>query len=97
MPAVQRLDDLNNGGGKLTQTPQDFVTVDGKKVAVVGAEGTSHYPCGQPGGNAHCYPTWQTKGGSSSVRIANKPVIRTQDVDSCGHTRVGGSSTTRVG
>jgi hypothetical protein len=91
MPAVQRLDDLNNGGGKLTQTPQAFVTVDSKTVAVVGATGTGH------GTGVHAAGAWQTQGGSSTVRINNLRVIRTNDVDSCGHTRVGGSSTTRVG
>jgi uncharacterized Zn-binding protein involved in type VI secretion len=97
MPAVQRLEDANNGGGKLTETPQDFVTVDGKKVAVVGAKGTSHRPCGDPGEDVHCYPNWHTTVGSSKVRISNKPVIRRDDPDSCGHTRIGGSGTVRVG
>jgi uncharacterized Zn-binding protein involved in type VI secretion len=95
MPAVQRLEDANAAGGVLTSTPQDFVTVDGKRVAVVGAKGTAHPPC--PDDNAHCAGVWATAGGSSSVRIAGKAVIRRDDADTCGHTRVGGSSSVRVG
>lgn len=95
MPAVQRIDDLNDGGGKLTTTPQDFVTVDGQLVAVVGAKGTAHPPC--PDDDTHCVNKWQTAGGSAKVRIGGANVIRTADVDSCTHTRVGGSSTVRVG
>ena len=95
MPAVQRLEDANAGGGIVTSTPQDFVTVDGQLVAVVGAKGTAHPPC--PDDNSHCANVWATSGGSGKVRISNKAVIRRDDVDTCGHARVGGSSTVRVG
>lgn len=95
MPKVQRLEDANAGGGVLTSTPQGFVTVDGKKVAVVGAQGTAHPPC--PDDATHCAGNWQTAGGSGSVRIAHRAVIRTDDLDSCTHQRVGGSGTVRVG
>jgi uncharacterized Zn-binding protein involved in type VI secretion len=95
MPAVQRLQDVNTGGGILTTTPQAFVTVDGKKVAVVGATGTAHPPC--PDDDTHCAGKWQTAGGSGSVRIAHAAVIRTGDLDSCTHARAGGSGTVRVG
>jgi uncharacterized Zn-binding protein involved in type VI secretion len=94
MPAVQRLEDANDGGGVLTSTPQDFVTVDNKLVAVVGAMGTSHPPA--PDDNTHAAGVWKTA-GTSFVRIGGVSVIRTTDVDSCGHTRIGGSSTTRIG
>jgi len=40
---------------------------------------------------------WTTTQGAPRVRIAGLPVIRATDPDSCGHPRVGGSTTTRVG
>jgi uncharacterized Zn-binding protein involved in type VI secretion len=95
MPACQRLQDANAGGGMLTSTPQTIVTVDGQRVAVVGAKGTAHPPC--PEDDSHCAGVWQTAGGSGSVRIAGQAVIRTQDADTCGHRRIGGSPTVRVG
>src|SRR5262249_11335335 len=95
MPNVQRMTDANSGGGLIDLIPQTFVRVDGLVVAVVGSKGAA--PAPGPEGNAHCYHVWATTVGSSSVRIAGKPVIRTGDADSCGNTRVGGSSTTRVG
>jgi uncharacterized Zn-binding protein involved in type VI secretion len=96
MPAVQRMDDLNDGGGKIDLIPQGFVRVDGKVAAVVGSKGTAHPPC--PEVNAHCAHVWTTTVGAPRVRIGGLPVIRAQDPDSCTpHRRVGGSSTTRVG
>jgi hypothetical protein len=87
--------DQNAGGGIIQTIPQAFVRVDGLVVAVVGSKGSAHPPC--PEVNAHCANVWATAGGSSSVRIANQAVIRTQDVDTCGHARVGGSGSTKVG
>jgi uncharacterized Zn-binding protein involved in type VI secretion len=95
MPAVQRMTDQNAGGGVIQTIPQTFVRVDGLVVAVVGARGSAHPPC--PDVQAHCLNVWTTAIGSSTVRIAGIPVIRTTDVDSCVHARVGGSPTTRIG
>jgi uncharacterized Zn-binding protein involved in type VI secretion len=95
MPAVQRMTDQNTGGGIIQTIPQTFVRVDGLVVAVVGSMGSAHPPC--PEVPIHCANAWQTSVGSSSVRIAGIPVIRTEDPDTCGHARVGGSGTTRVG
>jgi len=95
MPAVQRKTDQNAGGGVIQTVPQTFVRVDGLVVAVVGAQGSAHPPC--PEVQAHCANVWTTTRGAPRVRINNLPVIRAQDPDSCGHLRVGGSSTTRIG
>lgn len=95
MPAVQRMTDHNAGGGIIQTIPQSFVRVDGLVVAVVGSKGSAHPPC--PDVNAHCANVWATAQGSSSVRIGGAAVIRTDDVDTCGHPRVGGSSILRVG
>jgi uncharacterized Zn-binding protein involved in type VI secretion len=96
MPAVQRMGDANDGGGIIDLIPQSFVRVDGELVAVVGSQGTAHPPC--PEVDTHCYHVWATTVGAPRVRIDHMAVIRADDPDSCTpHTRIGGSSTTRVG
>jgi uncharacterized Zn-binding protein involved in type VI secretion len=95
MPAVQRMTDANDGGGVLDLIPQAFVRVDGLVVAVVGAQGTAHPPC--PTVQIHCAHVWATTRGAPRVRINGMPVIRTTDPDTCGHRRVVGSSSTRIG
>jgi uncharacterized Zn-binding protein involved in type VI secretion len=95
MPAVQRRTDANDGGGIVQTIPQTFVRVDGLLVAVVGSKGSAHPPC--PDVQAHCANVWTTTRGAPRVRINGVPVIRATDPDSCGHRRVGGSTTTRIG
>jgi uncharacterized Zn-binding protein involved in type VI secretion len=95
MPAVQRMTDQNQGGGVIQTIPQSFVRVDGLVVAVVGSKGSAHPPC--PEIDTHCANVWATTRGAPRVRINGIPVIRANDPDSCGHLRVGGSSTTRIG
>lgn len=95
MPAVQRMTDQNSGGGVIQTIPQDFVRVDGLLAAVVGAKGSAHPPC--PEVQVHCQNVWATIRGAPEVRINGIPVIRATDPDSCGHVRVGGSTTTRIG
>jgi hypothetical protein len=87
--------DVDSGGGAITTIPQTFVRVDGLVVSIVGSKGSAHPPC--PDDQSHCQNVWQTTRGAARVRIAGIPVIRRNDPDSCGHLRVGGSSTTRVG
>lgn len=94
MPAVQRLGDPNAAGGILTGG-EATVRINGRAVGVAGAAVTPHTPCGRPGQGAHCAAT--TTGGSGTVRAGGKPILRTgQDVDSCGHIRLGGSPDVRV-
>lgn len=95
MPAVARMNDQNSGGGVIQTIPQDFVRVDGRIVSVIGSRGSAHAPC--PEVQAHCQNVWQTTRGAPRVRIKGIPVIRATDPDSCGHVRVGGSTTTRIG
>lgn len=95
MPAVQRMTDQNQGGGVIQTIPQSFCRVDGLVVVVVGSQGSAHPPC--PDVQAHCLNVWATTRGAPRVRIAGIPVVRTTDPDTCGHLRVGGSSTTRIG
>src|SRR5262252_7896254 len=95
MPNVQRMTDANGGGGVIQTIPQSFVRVDGLLCAVVQSRGSAHAPC--PEVPIHCQGAWQTVATQTAVRINGMAVVRTQDVDTCGHARVGGSTTTRIG
>jgi uncharacterized Zn-binding protein involved in type VI secretion len=92
--AVQRLGDPNSAGGIATGG-EPTVRVNQRAVIVVGSPVTPHPPCGRKGGAIHCSAV--TTGGSGTVRAGGKPIIRTgQDVDSCGHLRIGGSPDVRI-
>jgi uncharacterized Zn-binding protein involved in type VI secretion len=94
MPAVQRLGDPNAAGGIVTGG-DPTVRVNGRAIAVPGLAVSAHPPCGAPGQGAHCAAS--TTGGSGTVRAGGKPILRTgQDVDSCGHIRLGGSPDVRT-
>lgn len=93
MPRAQRQGDINSAGGRALSGVQS-VRVNGRPVVVQGIKVTSHPPCGRPGGSRHCNA--QTKGGSGSVRAGGRQIIRTNDIDSCGHPRIGGSPNVRV-
>lgn len=92
MPSVQRFQDANSAGGIITSIPQSSVFANGKIVAVVGSLGSAHPPCDEP--PIHCTGAWVTLNsfGPSNVFAGGIPVVRTGDIDSCGHVRVGGSS-----
>ena len=92
MAAAQRDGDSNDGGGKITSIPQSTVFVNSKLVSVDGSVGTGH-PTGPP----HSAGTWKTANGSSTVFAGKIAINRTNDADTCEHTREGGSSDVFVG
>ena len=94
MPNVQRLGDPNTAGGIITSGVAS-VRVNGRPIVIPGRPVTPHPCCGEPGCGIHCSAV--TSMGSSNVRAANAPVIRTGvDLDTCGHARAGGSPNVRV-
>lgn len=95
MPSVQKMGDVNSGGGIITQVPQSSVYVDNVLICVTGSKGTGHPPC--PDVQIHCAGNWQTTSNAFGVYINGKCVNVSGDVDTCGHTRVGGSSSVFVG
>jgi len=94
MPAVQRQGDPNGSGG-INTSGVASVRVNGRPIVVPGISVTPHPCCGDPGCVIHCSAV--TCGGSGSVRAGGQPVIRDGDADTCGHSRVAGSSTVRAG
>ena len=93
MPAVQREGDFNAGGGIIVGGGVTSVLINGRPAATPGLLVTPHIPCG-PKAPQHCIAF--TTGGSSSVRVAGKPLLRTGDKDSCKHGRIGGSSNVKA-
>ena len=91
MAAVQRKTDANTGGGTISSTVQSTVFANSKLVSVNGSTVTTHgiYP------NVHAGVT--TANGSSTVFAGGIAINRTDDVDSCTHTRTGGSGDVFVG
>ena len=95
MPAVQRQGDTNSEGGA-AGVGVASVRVNGKPVVVDGTSVSSHAPQKPPKAHAP-HAAASTGGGSGTVRAGGKPVVRTGDVDTCGHARTGGSPDVRAG
>jgi uncharacterized Zn-binding protein involved in type VI secretion len=92
---VQRVGDANAVGGIILEG-DPTVLVDGRPIAVLGASITPHPCCGAKGcPPTHCHAT--TTATSASILVGGKPVVVTGDIDTCGHTRVGGSESVIAG
>jgi uncharacterized Zn-binding protein involved in type VI secretion len=94
MPAVQRVGDQNSAGG-IILNGDNTVLINGRAVAVKDSPVSPHVPCGRPGQHIHCTAKTQTK--NSTVLVNGVPLIFTNDIDTCGHARVGGSPNVTVG
>ena len=95
MPAVQRQGETNSEGGAATSGVAS-VRVNGSPVVVDGIGVSAHAPYKPPKRHAP-HAGASTGGGSGTVRAGGKPVVRTGDVDTCGHARTGGSPDVRAG
>ena len=91
MAAVQRKTDANAGGGTISSTAQSTVYANSKLISVNGSTVTTH------GTNPNVHAGVTTANGSSTVFAGGIAINRTGDVDSCTHTRTGGSSDVFVG
>lgn len=95
MARVQRRGDYDNGGGVLFNGVSS-VLVNGRPIAVQGGFVTPHNPK-PPKPHAAKHQVARTLATQRTVVAGNKPVVRTGDPDTCGHTRVGGSPNVYVG
>ena len=91
MAAVQRSGDANTGGGTISSTAQSTVYANSKLISVNGSTVTTH----GVSPNVHAGAT--TANGSSTVFAGGIAINRTGDLDSCTHTRTGGSGDVFVG
>lgn len=95
MPAVQRVGDQNSAGGVILNG-DNTVLVNGRAIAIQGASVSAHPCCGRKGcPPTHCNAKTQTK--NSTVLVNGVPLIFTDDTDTCGHARAGGSPDVAVG
>jgi uncharacterized Zn-binding protein involved in type VI secretion len=95
MPAVQRVGDLNAGGGVALGPGHDNVLVNGRPALKPNTPFTPHSGC-NPKKPIHCFGVVGTTGGSPSVRANGIPLVVTGDKDSCFHGRSGGSPNVRA-
>ena len=91
MAAVQRNGDANTGGGTISSTAQSTGYANSKLISVNGSTVTTH------GVSPNVHAGVTTANGSSTVFAGGIAINRTGDVDSCTHTRTGGSSDVFVG
>ena len=92
---VQRVGDVNAVGGVILKGDPS-VLVDGRPIAIFGASVTPHPCCGAKGcPPIHCQA--KTTAKSASILVSGKPVVVMGDTDTCGHKRVGGSTSVIVG
>jgi uncharacterized Zn-binding protein involved in type VI secretion len=89
MPQVVRVGDINEAGGKVTDGAET-VKVNGITVCTHVSGVTPH-----PTGGIHT--SARTTRGSSTVFAEGKPVVFVGVKDTCGHTRVVGSTDVYVG
>jgi len=95
MPQAQRNGDANAGGG-VAQGGEPSVRINGLPAMTPGQSVTAHPPYPRRGRNTHNNGSQATAGGSATVRVGGAPLVRTGDVDTCGHARAGGSSDVRA-
>lgn len=88
MPAIQRIGDKNTGGGAVLNVPQSSVSANNILIAINTSQVSGH------GYGKHKRPN--TANGSTTVSINNKPVNKTGDLDTCGHSRASGSNNVSV-
>ena len=91
MAAAQRMTDANTGGGTISSVPQSTVYANSKLLSVNGSSVSTH------GADPAVHSGATTANGSSTVFAGGTAVNRTGDVDSCTHTRTGGSSNVNIG
>ena len=91
MAAAQRMTDANLGGGTISSVPQSTVYANSKLLSVNGSSVTTH------GTDPAVHSGTVTANGSSTVKVGGLGVNRENDVDTCTHVRIGGSSNVNIG
>lgn len=86
---IQREGDLNDAGAPIVSAGQGTVYLNGKLVAVDGAVVAGH------GKKAH--RAANTVSSAATVFVEGKMVTVAGDTDTCGHTRIDGSTDASAG
>lgn len=92
---VCRIGDKNTAGGVILNGDAS-VLVNNRPVAVIGSRVTPHPCCGARGcPPVHCAAV--TTSSNATVLVNGKPIVTFGDLDTCTHSRVGGSPDVIVG
>ena len=93
--SIQRVGDQNSAVGVILNGDSS-VLINGRAVAVRGASVSPHPCCGHKGcPPTHCNAKTQTD--NSNVLVNGVPLVFTNDTDTCGHARAGGSTNVTAG
>jgi uncharacterized Zn-binding protein involved in type VI secretion len=93
--AIQRVGDRNTAGGVIINGDSS-VLINGRPIAIEGAAVSPHPCCGQ----RRCPPIHcnaKTHSDNPGVSVNGINLIFTDDHDTCGHPRAGGSPDVTVG
>jgi uncharacterized Zn-binding protein involved in type VI secretion len=92
---VQRLGDPNEVGGVAIEGVGS-VLANFRPVVVLGAQVTPHPCCGAQGcPPIHCAAVTTTT--NYTVLVNGRPIVTNGDIDTCGHSRIAGSTDVIVG
>ncbi len=96
MPGIQRVGDLNSGGGVALGPGHNNVLINGRPALKPNTPFTPHPPCG-PKQPQHCVGVVGVVGGAKTVRANGIPLVIDGDRDSCvTHTRRSGSQNVKA-
>jgi uncharacterized Zn-binding protein involved in type VI secretion len=90
VPGVQRVGDLNAGGGVALGPGHNDVLVNGRPALIPNTPFTPHVGC-NPKFPIHCVGVVAITGTSTTVRANGQPLVIDGAKDSCFHGRIMGS------
>jgi uncharacterized Zn-binding protein involved in type VI secretion len=95
MPGVQRVGDLNAGGGVALGPGHNNVLINGRPALIPQTPFTPHIGC-KPSFPIHCVGAVAVTGNSPSVFANGDPLVVDGAKDSCFHGRTSGSKDVRA-
>ena len=94
MSKAVRVGDVNSAGGVVVQG-HPTVLINGRPAARMFSAVTPHPCCPKKRCFMHCAAV-VVGPGEPTVIVSGLPMMKTGDIDSCGHARVSGSTNVRV-
>lgn len=90
MPGVQRVGDLNAGGGVALGPGHNNVLINGRPALIPLTPFTPHLVC-SPKSPLHCAGLVAVMGTATTVKANGQPLVIDGSKDSCFHGRIAGS------
>lgn len=95
MPGVQRVGDLNAGGGIALGPGHTNVLINGRPALIPNTPFTPHVGC-SPKNPLHCAGVVAIIGTAKTVKANGQPLVIDGSKDSCFHGRINGSPNVRA-